>query len=138
MLGRHDELDLSGTQPSSSSSFHLRSRFEPFLLTMLIKPTIAAGRHLARQHHCAGLAPALTPRTFTMTKPSYDDDDDDDGDDDDDEGRVGGKGQVDHKAHHGDDGHTTASTMGHHYGPALRASTTGQHDGPARRASTTG
>jgi hypothetical protein len=140
MLGRHDELDLSGTQPSSSSSFHLRSRFEPFLLTMLIKPTIAAGRHLARQHHCAGLAPALTPRTFTMTKPS-DDDDDDDGDDDDDEGREGKARWITRP--------TTATTgtprpapwatiTGQHYGPARRASTTGQHDGPARRASTTG
>ena len=45
---------------------------------------------------------------------------------------------MDHKTHHGDDGHTTASTMGQHYGPARRASTTGQHDGPARRASTKG
>ena len=45
---------------------------------------------------------------------------------------------MDHKAHHGDDGHTTASTMGQHYGPALRASTTGQHNGPARRACTAG
>ena len=36
---------------------------------------------------------------------------------------------MDHKAHHGDDGHTTASTT---------ASTTGQQNGPAPRASTTG
>ena len=137
MLGRHDELDLSGTQPSSSSFVHLRSRFEPFLLTILIKPTIAAGRHLARQHHC-GLAPALTPRAFTMTKPSDDDDDDDD------EGRErpdGSQGpprrrRAHHGQHHGPA--LRASTTGQHHGPALRASTTGQHHGPALRASTTG
>ena len=95
---------------------------------MLIKPTFAA--NILQGSATAGLAPALTPRTFTMTKPSDDDDDDDDddGDDDDDEGREGKARWITRP--------TTATTGTPR--PAPWATITGQHYGPARRASTTG